>query len=236
MNKQPFLSVIIPVYNESKRLNHLPEIVKFFKNQDFTSEIVIINDGSTDDTLQDLTKLKKKYHFQILDYKINRGKGYAIKTGMLNSKGQYKLFTDIDLSTPLNELNKFLPYIKNSDVIIGTRKTDGSVMINRQPFLREFLGKGFTLLSQIILQTYVSDFTCGFKLFSDKAAKEIFGRLTIDRWGFDSEVLFIARKRGLRIKEISVIWKHDPLTKVKFPQDIIRSLYDLIRIRFFTCT
>lgn len=231
MTNNPYLSVIIPVYNESARIQNLPTIIKYLDSKKFSSEIIVVNDGSRDDTVEKLKKMKRQNKFKILSYKKNKGKGYAIKTGMLIAKGKYHLFTDIDLSTPMAEFNNFIPYLENYDLVIGSRKMKGAKLIEHQPIIRETLGKCFTFLSQIILNTHVSDFTCGFKCFSKKASSEIFKSLTIDRWGFDSEILFLATKKKLPIKEVSVRWSNDPNTKVKFPQDIIRSLSDLIRIR-----
>lgn len=228
---KPFLSVIIPVYNETKRLGTLPKIINFFKKQKFASELILVNDGSKDDTLEKIKNLQKKGLLRIITYKKNRGKGYAIKKGMLAANGKYNLFLDIDLSTPLGEFKKFLPYLNKYDILIGSRKTKGAKLIVHQPPLRENMGKAFTYISQIALQLPISDFTCGFKCFSHEAKKEIFKRQKIERWSFDSEILFIGNKLGFPIKEIPVVWKNDLNTKVKFPQDIINSIRDLIRIR-----
>lgn len=233
MPDTPYISLIIPVYNESKRLFHVDEINNFLKKQKFSSELIIVNDGSTDNTLEELIKLQDNVNFNLISYHQNYGKGYAVKTGMMKAKGQYQLFTDIDLSTPLTELEKFIPLLPRYDVIIGTRKNPQAKIIIRQPLLRETLGKCFTLLSQFVLGVRVSDFTCGFKCFSAKAAKEIFPYQNIKRWGFDSEILFIAQKRRLKIKEIPVVWKNDISTKVRFPQDLIKSLTELFTIRLY---
>jgi len=231
MKNKIFISVIIPVYNESKRIQNIQIFFDYFKKQKYTSEIIIVNDGSNDNTLNLLNSLKKRLGFKLITYNKNRGKGFAIKNGVKNSLGEHILFTDIDLSTPLKEIDKFIPHFKNFDIVIGTRKNKDALLLNRQPFLREYLGKGFTLLSQIILDLKISDFTCGFKCFSRKSALGIFPLMKVNRWGFDSEVLFISKRRNYKIKEVSVIWKNDLQSKVKFPQDIIRSLKELIEIR-----
>lgn len=229
--KQPELSIIIPVYNESKRIDYVSQIFDYFIKQKPSFEMLVINDGSTDDTLVRLEKLEKSYRFKIITYPINRGKGYAIKTGMLQAQGKHRLFMDVDLSTPLNEWGKFIPFLNRYDVIIGTRKTDHANLLIHQSLIRENLGKGFTFLSQKILGIGVSDFTCGFKCFSQQAAEKIFTKQTINRWGFDSEILFLTKKYKLRIHEIPVMWKNDPRTKVRFPQDIINSFSELLTIR-----
>ncbi len=228
---KPFLSVIVPVYNENRRLYNLAAFHQFLCSQRKTCELIVVNDGSADNTLKKLRQLKKELDFKLITYPLNHGKGYAIKQGMLAASGQYRLFSDVDLSTPLTEFEKFLPFLLKYDLIIATRKTKNSLLLVRQPKIRETLGKGFTFLSRKMLGVKVSDFTCGFKCFSQKAADEIFPRVTIDRWGFDSEVMFLAHKLHLKHKEVNVVWKNDPLTKVKFPQDIIRSLSDLLKIR-----
>lgn len=229
--KKYFLSVIVPVYNEEKRIKKLVEVVAYLKKQRFMWELIVIDDGSLDHTKRKLTQLKKKLRFKLISYYPNKGKGAAIKEGMLFASGKYRLFLDVDLSTPLTEFNKLLPYIKKYDIVIGSRKMKGSDVKIRQPIARELLGRAFTFLSQQILQVKISDFTCGFKCFSEKAAKDIFSKQTIKRWGFDSEIMYIGKNRKFSIKEIPVTWRDDPRTKVKFPQDIINSLNELLRIR-----
>lgn len=230
-NINPYLSIIIPIYNEEKRINNLEKIISYFKKQKYSQEIILVNDGSADKTLKTLKSLKYQSKFKLLSYPQNFGKGYAIKTGMQEAAGKYRLFLDIDLSTPVDEVEKILPYLEKFDIVIGSRKMKSSNLITRQPLVREFLGKIFTSLSQIVLQLKITDFTCGFKCFSQKAAEEIFSRQTINRWGFDSEILYIGKKRKFSIKEIPVTWTDDPRTKVKFPQDIINSLKELLMIR-----
>ncbi len=229
--KDTFISVVIPVYNEEKRINNLTTIISYLKKQKYKSEVIVVNDGSTDKTYKLLKLLKLKLNFKLFSYNKNLGKGYAIKTGMLNSRGKYRLFLDIDLSTPIEEVDKMLPHLKKNDIVIGSRKMESSNLIVRQPYAREFLGKIFTLLSQIILQMGITDFTCGFKCFSRESAEQIFPRQRINRWGFDSEILYLAKKGKYSIKEIPITWKDDKRTKVKFPQDILSSLGELLKIR-----
>ncbi len=232
--KRPYLSVIIPVYNEQKRLHTLPVITTFFSRQKFTTEIIFVDDGSSDKTRDKLIAFAKKHpHVRIIGYSANKGKGHAIRVGMLRAQGRYHLFMDVDLSTPLDTLIDFLPLLSSHDVVIGSRKTKGAKIKHHQPWLREFLGKSFTKFSQVLLRVPVSDFTCGFKAFSHKASKEIFTRSHIDRWGFDCEVITLAIKRGFSVKEVPVSWSNDVHTKVHFPRDIILSLTDLLRIKWY---
>lgn len=228
--KHPQLSVIVPVYNESKRVHHLKTIHSYLMKQTYTWELIVVNDGSTDDTLEKLHQLSKELKLTPISYSPNQGKGQAIKTGMIASKGDYALFLDVDLSTPIETLDHFWPQRDTAPVLIGTRKIAASNVDVHQPWLREQLGKCFTWLSRTILQVPVSDFTCGFKMFSRQAVNTIFPRMTIDRWGFDSEIIFLASIHHFTIKELPVTWKNDSATKVRFPQDIINSLRDLYTI------
>lgn len=233
MNRNiPYLSIIIPVYSEEKRLNNLSKIFSYFAKKKFSYEVVIVNDGSTDSTLKKLHSLQTNNSIIVLSYKQNQGKGFVIKQGMLHSNGRYKLFLDIDLSTPIDQFDKFLINLRNYDVIIGSRRLKESQFVRRQPYLRELMGRIFTKLSQVITGLPISDFTCGFKCFSEKAAKEIFIKQSINRWGFDAEILFIAKIKRLSIKEVPVVWTNDPRSKVRLPHDIITSLLDLFRIRW----
>ncbi len=229
--RNPALSVVIPLFNEGSRIDNIKLIYQFFKKTTFETEIIAVNDGSTDNTLKALKILQKKYGFSILSYKKNRGKGFALKKGFLKALGKFILFTDIDLSVPLIEFEKFTAQLNLGDILIATRKDKKAKVLKRQSSIRESMGKGYTYLSQMVLGLKISDFTCGFKLFTGKAGKDIFSKLTVDRWAFDSEVLFIAAKRGYKIKEIPITWINDPKTKVKFPQDILNSLKDLLKIR-----
>lgn len=228
---RPFLSVIIPIYNETTRLQNVAIVDAYLKKQNFLSEIIIVNDGSDEKTDKVILPLKEKYKFDLISYKKNQGKGYAVKMGMLHAKGEHRLFVDIDLSTPIEELEKFLPIIKKYPVVIGSRKVSGATVLLHQNILRENMGKVFTFLSQQLLQLPLSDFTCGFKCFSAEAAEKIFSHLTINRWGFDSEAMFLANYYKFPIKEIPVIWKNEPNSRVRFPQDAIISFSELIKIR-----
>ncbi len=239
------ISFVIPVYNEEKRIIKtatalrnavIPQSLKLEK-------IIFVNDGSTDATLELLYKFSNDIAedtgvpVEIVTYEENKGKGYAIKTGMSYSNSDYTLFFDADMATPLTELNKFVPFInENIPVIIGTRKNGESTVIDHQPRIRELLGRAFTLLSQIMLNTWVTDFTCGFKAFSKEARIDIFGRAKINSWGYDSEILFLAKQLGYSMVEKSVLWSDDKNTKVKILKAIFTSFSELIRIRFYQLT
>ena len=226
------LSVVIPVFNEEKRIKNLKKIDNDLQRFPFGAEIIVVNDGSSDKTMNILKKLSIKTSLKIISYKQNRGKGYAVKRGMLAAHGKYHLFMDIDLSTSLKEIPKFLKTIeKGHDVVIGSRKIKGAKVVDHQSLVRESMGKSFTALSRLMLELPVSDFTCGFKVFTKDASRKVFRLQQLSRWGFDSEILFIANKSKLRLKEVPVEWKNSTLSKVKFPKDLIGSFIELLQIR-----
>lgn len=226
-----YLSIVVPVFNEEKRIKNLIKIDTSLQKLPRAIEIIVVNDGSSDKTMEVLERLSVKTQVKIISYRKNRGKGHAVKKGMLAARGRYRLFMDIDLSTPLTEIPKFLKKVEDGDVVIGSRRIKGAKVVDHQSLIRELLGRSFTRLSRMTLGLSISDFTCGFKCFSEDAAINIFRRVSIDRWGFDSEILFLAKKLGYSVLEVPVEWNNDRNTKVKFPQDILRSLRDLVNIR-----
>lgn len=235
------LTFVIPVYNEEKRIEKtFKALMKgvYFAGMKL-EKVIFVDDGSRDNTKSKIQMIKSKIEkklkakVKIISYNKNRGKGYAIKKGMLASKSDYTLMFDADMSTSLYQLRKFLPFIKKGvDVIVGTRKNGESTIIKHQPLYRELLGWGFTLLSNIILGICVTDFTCGFKVFSKKAKNKIFENTIINRWSYDAEIFYLAKKMNLTIQEKSVTWKNDPETKVNLWKDLPETLIDLFKIRF----
>lgn len=234
------LSFVIPVYNEEKRLKLTIDALKEAKIPHGLKleEIIFVDDGSKDDTVATIKKakasiarkLKAKVHF--ITYARNKGKGYAVRAGMLSTSTDYALFFDADMSTPLSELRKFAEPMRHGvDVVIGTRKNGKSTVIVHQPLYRELLGKCFTHLSQIVLNTWVTDFTCGFKVFSKQAITDVFGHAHINRWGYDAEIVFLARKLGFSIIQIPVVWSNDPRTKVKLYDAVTQTVQELYQIR-----
>lgn len=233
------ISFVIPLYNEEQRIGKafkalnglvLPVGLKLEK-------VIFVNDGSKDRTLakiqafKERSKLGKK--IQIVSYSRNQGKGYAIKKGMLESDSDYTLFFDADMSTPLTEIKKFMPYFdKNIDVVIGTRKNFESTVTKHQPLIRELLGKGFTLLTQIALNVIVTDFTCGFKAFSRNSVGPIFEDSIIKGWGYDAEILFLAKKYGFSYDEKAVLWANDERSKVKIYKAIPQTMQELWEIKW----
>jgi dolichyl-phosphate beta-glucosyltransferase len=211
----------------------LPELLAFLHTQEYAYEIVVVDDGSTDST-PDLARqlLAGEERARVLVQPRNRGKGHAVKVGMLAAEGRYVLFTDADLSTPPAELDKFWNWLEEGfDVVIGSRKMPGANIVRHQPRWRESLGRVFTWLSDHIATKDISDVTCGFKCFTNEAAQTLFGLSVIDDWSFDAEVLFLAQRFKYRIKEVPVTWHDDPGSKVRLWKDAVNSLRGLLRIR-----
>jgi dolichyl-phosphate beta-glucosyltransferase len=229
------LSVIIPAYNEEKRLpKTLREINEYLKKQNFESEIIVVSDGSTDRTCEVVENLKSEIkNLKLICEKINRGKGYGVKIGMLQAKGKLRLFTDADNSTPIKEIEKFLPeFEKGTDVVIASREIKGAILDPPQSLFRRFVGEVFKYLRKIIVGLWeIEDSQCGFKCFRGELVDKIFQKCEIERFAFDAEILLIAKKMGFKIKEIPVYWRNDPKSKVKF-KSMIKMLIDLFKIRW----
>ena len=229
------LTLILPVFNEEKRIEKgLKKCDSFFKKTKLKIEVILVDDGSSDETKNLINKLiRNKRNFKLISYSKNKGKGYAIKKGIKKASGKLVLFSDIDFSTPFSELSLFMPFVnKKADIIIGTRKVKGAEIIQHQSRLREWLGRRFTDLTNLWLGMDISDYTCGFKLFKTKTAKELFNLQKIRRWAFDAEILYIANKKGKNIIEVPITWKNDQKTKVSLGRDILQSLWELILIRW----
>jgi len=233
-----YLSIIIPAYNEERRLpKTLAEIDKYLRGQTYDYEILVVNDGSKDKTAEVVKSLIPDVkHLRLIDNKENNGKGYVVRQGMLEAKGEYRVFTDADNSTSIDHLEKMWPeFEKGADVVIGTRDprdAKGACQAFPQSWLRRRLGDIYNILVQIICGLWgIWDTQCGFKGFSKKAAEDIFPRCKIDRFSFDSEILVIAKKLGYKIKEIPVYWINDPESKVKF-KSMVKMGIDLLKIRW----
>jgi dolichyl-phosphate beta-glucosyltransferase len=230
---RPRLSIVVPMYNESHRMrNSLPRLRDYFRNRPYSVEFVIVDDGSRDNTVELAWQIMGKDGVRIIEEKPNRGKGHAVKVGMLAARGEKVLFTDADLSTPTEEVEKFWTWFdKGYDGVIGSRKLKGAVLDRHQPLWRESLGKVFTWLTNRIATRDISDITCGFKCFTNAAAQDLFSRSIIDDWSFDAEVLFIAQQHSLKIKAVPVHWHDERGTKVRIARDAARALTGLMKIR-----
>jgi len=227
------ISIVIPVYNEEKRINaFLSSIFQYLCNKHFLYEIVVVDDGSTDRTIATIESfLKEKLPgtYTILKLPSNKGKGAAIRKGMLEATGEYIFFIDADGSTPIDEIDNFLPHLSADFDIYIARRT----IKQKAPLKRKVFGYGYIMLANLFLQLGVSDITCGFKCYARDIAKTIFSKQRLVNWSFDAEDLFIARKYGYRIKEIPVAWAHVAGSKVKVLQNIIVCGQDLLRIRLY---
>jgi len=237
------LSVIISCYKEENRLpKTLPKIDEYLKKQSYDYEILLINDGSPDNTYEAAKSLELKYknvkvlgHKANPEYTQNMGKGYGVRFGMLKAKGEYRVFMDADNSTPISEVEKmWSEFEKGFDIVIGSRDIKGAVLDPPQPWYRIFLGNIFNLLVQAIVGLWgIWDTQCGFKGFTAKAAEDIFPKCTINRFGFDPEVLAIGRKLGYKMKEVPIYWKNDRQSTVKIfgPNGMVTMLKELLGIR-----
>ena len=231
-----YLSVIIPAYNEEKRLpKTLEEIDRYLKKQDYEYEIIVVNDGSKDKTAEVVENWKLEIeNLRLIDNKINQGKGAVVRQGMLEAQGEYRLFTDADNSTSIEQIEKMWPEFEvGYDIVIGSRDVKGAVLDPPQPWFRQvILGEGFKLLRKIVVGLWgIEDSQCGFKCFKKEVVEKVFPKCKIDRFAFDPEILIIAKKMGYQIKEIPVFWKNDPDSKVK-PKWIVGMLIDLLKIRW----
>ncbi len=226
------ISIVIPAYNEERRIGRtIRKISDYLDKNGFKYEIILVDDGSTDSTIKQVLDLDK-LNIAIFRNKKNRGKGYSVRKGIQKAKYPYVLFTDSDLATPIEELEKFKPIImKGYDLIIGSRNLTNSRIDNPQPFHRRAMGRIFSLIVSAIGVSGFKDTQCGFKLFRTDAAKEIVRRQTISGFSFDVELLLIAKTRKYRVKEMPVIWNNNIESTLNPIKDSMRMLKDLMKIR-----
>ncbi len=227
------VAVIVPAYNEENRIEvTIRAIDSYFQSKKISRQIIVIDDGSSDNTIQVVNTLKNIVgNLEIISYNDNRGKGYAVKTGMMNCCSEYMLFTDADNSTPIEDFDKFLPFLSKHEVLIGSRYLRDSNIRIKQPKYRIFIGRLGNKLIQLILLDGINDTQCGFKVFQHAAAIEIFKRMKVNRFGFDIEVLSIARLLKYSIKEIPVNWCNSPDSRVRPIKDAIRTFKELVYIK-----
>jgi glycosyltransferase involved in cell wall biosynthesis len=228
------LSVVVPAYNEEQRLpKTLAAIGDYLKKQPYAYEIIVVNDGSKDGTAGVTESLIGKVaKLKLIDNRVNHGKGYVVRQGMLAARGQIRLFTDSDDSTPIEEVEKLLPFFKEGyDIVIGSRDVKGAKLEPPQPLIRRFLGRGWWLLTSFMVGTWViQDTQCGFKAMTAKATVDIMSRCRIDRFAFDPEILLLARGLKYRVKETGILWRNDLRSTVK-AGSMVKMFQDLMRIR-----
>ena len=235
----PQYSIIIPAYNEGARLGAtLHRVLEFVVGRSWDAEIVLVNDGSRDNTVAVAQQFATKAStLRIVENPGNRGKGYSVRNGMLSAKGEFLLFTDADLSSPIEESEKLFTALQSgADIAIGSRWLQPELQAHRQSVLRQLYGRIFNLLLRIFLGLNFKDTQCGFKAFTRKAAAKLFPIQRVERWGFDPELLFLARRLGLSVKEIGVVWSHAAGTRISPLRDGIRMFGEVLQIRWNAIT
>lgn len=227
-----FLSVIVPAYNEEQRLPHsLRRIADYLGKQEYASEVIVIDDGSEDGTAQVVEEMTPELPILSLIRTEHRGKGHAVKRGMLAGRGEYLFICDADLSMPIEELYKFLPpALEGYDVAIASREIPGARRYD-EPSYRHFMGRVFNWMVRLFAVRGFQDTQCGFKCFKREAAREVFTYQTMDGWGFDVEVLFIAQKRGYVIVEVPINWYYNASSRIHPLRDSIGMFTEVLKIR-----
>jgi dolichyl-phosphate beta-glucosyltransferase len=227
----PFLSIIIPAHNEERRLpGTLAQIFEFLGRQSFSAEVLVVENGSSDATHATAQQFAEQ-HPNLRVIQSARGKGAAVRTGMLAAQGDYRFMCDADLSMPVDEIAKFIPTSEHSfDIAIASREAPGSIRFN-EPAHRHIGGRVINFIIQLLILPGLNDTQCGFKCFSARAATEVFAIQSFDGWSFDIEALYIARRRKLTLREIPIHWYYDADTKVSAVRDAIRMVQDILHIR-----
>ena len=236
---EPRYSIVIPAYNESGRLGAtLNRVLAYVHAQGWDAEVIVVNDGSGDDTAEIVRTLADQDPaLQLIENPGNRGKGYSVRNGMLHSKGQIVLFSDADLSSPIEEAPKLLCALEaGAYIAIGSRWLRAETQTQRQPLHRQIFGRIFNLLLRLTLGLKFKDTQCGFKAFKQSAVRAIFPHQKIERWGFDPEVLFLARKSGFKVTEVPVAWGHSGGTRIHPLIDGSKMFLEMLRIRLYSLT
>ena len=229
-------SIILPAYNESARIaGTLDKILAHAAQRGWSVEVIVVNDGSSDNTAAIVREYASKHAvLRLLENPGNRGKGYSVRNGMLRARGDFLLFSDADLSSPIEEADKlFAAIAQGADIAIGSRWVDRRLQIRRQPLHRRIFGRIFNLALRIILGLQYKDSQCGFKAFTRRSAQAVFPLQKIERWGFDPELLYLARKFGFTVSEVPVTWSHREGTRIHPLRDGIRMFGELLRVRWY---
>ena len=235
VTEYPKYSIVIPAYNEQARiLAALESVVSCVRQRGWLAEIVVVNDGSRDQTAALVREFAAAApEVRLLENPGNRGKGYSVRSGLLQAFGEVVMFTDADLSAPIEEAEGLFNAIAaGADIAIGSRWLERTRQTIRQPLYRQFFGRCFNAVTRTVMGLPFADTQCGFKAFTRAAAQTVFQLQTIDGWGFDPEILFIALKRGFRIAEVPVSWAHDERTRISYLKDGIRMLEDIAQVRW----
>jgi glycosyltransferase involved in cell wall biosynthesis len=235
LTQYPRYSIVIPAYNEGGRIPAtLDSVISCVRRFQWDAEIIVVNDGSSDNTAEIVRAISKSSpELRLIENPGNRGKGYSVRSGILQALGEVVMFTDADLSSPIEEAERLFDAIAaGADIAIGSRWLESSRQTHRQPFYRQFFGRCFNGATRAIMRLPFADTQCGFKAFTRHAAQTVFQLQTIERWGFDPEILFIALKRGFRVVEVPVSWAHDARTRMSYLRDGITMLEELARVRW----
>lgn len=232
MENQPFLSIILPAHNEEHRLPRcLERIDEFLATQDYAAEVIVVENGSIDQTYEVAQKFAEIHPYIRVIKVETRGKGLAVKAGMLEACGEYRFICDVDLSMPIEEVIKFLPPIANGyDLNIGTREGEGAERID-EPEYRHLMGRINNWIIKLAAMRDFEDTQCGFKMFTREAAEDLFSVQRMSGIGFDVELLFVAKKRGYKIREVPITWYFDPDSRMRLVQDSLKMLREIWQIR-----
>ncbi|MFZ0817285.1 MAG: dolichyl-phosphate beta-glucosyltransferase [Candidatus Sulfotelmatobacter sp.] len=229
-------SIVIPAYNEGQRLRAtLEKVLGYVRQHGWDAEVIVVNDGSRDNTAEIVREFAKKDSLvRLVENPGNRGKGYSVRHGMLKARGDVVVFSDADLSSPIEEMPKLLDaLVQGADIAIGSRWLKAELQTQRQSLHRQAFGRVFNLLLRIILGLRFKDTQCGFKAFTRRAAQTILPLQHIERWGFDPEILFLARKFGFPVEEVPVLWGHTGGTRINPLVDGARMFQEMLRIRWY---
>lgn len=235
MNKSPRYSIVIPAFNESGRIPAtLESILACIRSRGWQAEVIVVNDGSTDSTAQVVREIARRApEVRLVENPANHGKGYSVRNGMMQAQGEVVMFTDSDLSAPIEEAELLFDAIqKGADIAIGSRWLERGRQTHRQPLYRQIFGRCFNGVTRMVMRLPFADTQCGFKAFTRSAAQTVFQLQTIERWGFDPEILFIALKRGFHVVEVPVSWAHDERTRMSYLKDGMKMLEELLIIRW----
>ncbi len=236
MSEYPRYSIVIPAYNERLRIiATLDAVVACVRRQNWDAEVIVVNDGSSDETA-DLVRdfARQAPEVRLMENPSNRGKGYSVRNGLLHARADIVMFTDADLSAPIDEAERLFAAIEvdGADIAIGSRWLATSRQTHRQPLYRQIFGRVFNALTRMVMRLPYADTQCGFKAFTRDAAQTVFQLQTIERWGFDPEILFIARKRRFKVKEVPVSWAHDARSRISYLRDGLQMLKELAIVRW----
>jgi dolichyl-phosphate beta-glucosyltransferase len=236
VSEYPRYSIVIPAFNERLRIiATLDAVVDCVRRKNWDAEVIVVNDGSSDETadlVRDFARQAPEVH--LMENPSNRGKGYSVRNGLLHARGDIVMFTDADLSAPIDEADGLFAAIEadGADIAIGSRWLATSRQTHRQPLYRQIFGRVFNALTRMVMRLPYADTQCGFKAFSRYAAQTVFQLQTIERWGFDPEILFIARKRRFKVKEVPVSWAHDARSRISYLRDGLQMLKELAIVRW----